>query len=486
MAFDGLREYLQQIAEIREVQHVKGAHWDLELACINELVSENRGPALLFDEIPGYPRGFRVACNVFNTSRRTSLAIDQPVDMAPLQTLDVWRKRVRDVTPLAPVEAANPTITQNVLTGDDVDVNIFPAPKWHERDGGRYLGTGGIIILRDPDEGWVNCGVYRVMVQGKNVVSILTGATHGRTIVRKYHSRNESCPVAICMSPDPLMAIAGGMSIPWRMSEYDFVGGLRGKPVQTTKGPKTGLPVPAHGEILLEGEIRPNDETFDEGPFGEWDGYIAGRFLKEGKYTLTVRVNAISHANDPILLGVRPLKPPTPWFSSMPLVTGAQMWNQLEDAGFYGIKGVWSHVLESYGAVWTIIAVDQQYNGYAKQVGYAASVLPATGGYGVVFMTVDDNIDICDLQEVLWAVATRCRLQDGVQLVNGVRMAPLFPYFSPEERAKGHTLGSRIIFDACIPWHLRSEAPPPNVFPQKYREEVAAKWDIHVAKKHRS
>jgi len=393
---------------------------------------------------------------------------------------------VRDVKPIAPVETKDAPILENTFTGDDVDVLKFPAPKWHHRDGGRYLNTGGIIILRDPDLGWVNCGVYRVMVQKKNIVSILTGATHGRSIVRKYHDKGQPCPVAICLSPDPLMSIAGGFSVPWEMGEYDFVGGMRGKPVVVTKGPFTGLPVPANGEILLEGEIVPNYERFEEGPFGEWDGYIAGHFKKEGGYPLTMNVRSISHANDPILLGVRPLKPPTPWFTCMPLVTGTQMWNQLEAAGFYGVRGVWSHVLESFGGVWTVIAVDQQFNGYAKQVGYTASCLPATGGYGVVFITVDDNVDITDLQEVLWAVGTRCRLEDGVQLVNGVRMTSLYPYFTPDERATGHTTGSRIVFDACVPWHLRATAPPPNVFAQSYRDEIAAKWNLQMVKRHRS
>jgi len=129
------------------------AHWDLEIGAITELVAERGGPALLFDKIPGSPPGYRVFSNGGSTAKRTALVFNLPLDqdLSPLQMLDIWRKRYQDFKPILPVEVKKAPLKENILSGEDIDLFKFPACKWHEGDGGRYIGTGDCVITRDPE-----------------------------------------------------------------------------------------------------------------------------------------------------------------------------------------------------------------------------------------------------------------------------------------------------------------------------------------------
>src|SRR3954464_4340641 len=142
MAFSDLRSFIDAAAGIGELKTINGAHWDLEIGCLTELMAEAEGPLLVFDSISGYPKGFRVATNVISSARRCALALGLPTDIPKLQMLDAWRKRIPNLKSFAPVEVSSGPVTENVLKDDNVDLGIFPTPKWHAEDGGRYIGTG--------------------------------------------------------------------------------------------------------------------------------------------------------------------------------------------------------------------------------------------------------------------------------------------------------------------------------------------------------
>src|SRR3990170_268899 len=163
----------------------------------------------------------------------------------------------------------------------DVDMHEFPAPKWHELDGGNYLGTAGLVITRDPDEGWVNLGTYRVQVHDRDTVGFyISPGKHGRIMREKYWAKGEPCPVAMCFGMDPLLLHVASTGLPWGASEYDYAGGIKGQPIEVIKGPVTGLPIPAAAEIVIEGLSYPGDMQM-EGPFGEFAGYYASGERKE-------------------------------------------------------------------------------------------------------------------------------------------------------------------------------------------------------------
>ena len=126
MAFADLRSFIDGAARIGELRIVDGAHWNLEIGCLTELMAEQDGPLLLFDSIIGYPKGFRIATNVLASARRFALALGLPTDAPKLEILQTWRNKIRDLKPFAPVEISYGPVAENVLEGDRIDVGIFP------------------------------------------------------------------------------------------------------------------------------------------------------------------------------------------------------------------------------------------------------------------------------------------------------------------------------------------------------------------------
>ncbi|HVD31516.1 MAG TPA: UbiD family decarboxylase, partial [Methylomirabilota bacterium] len=168
--FRDLRDWLKRIDDLGELRVVRGARSEDEIGMATELAGRVHGkPALLFDEIPGYQKGFRVLSNGLGWFPRLALTLGLDPKMSPEDLVRAWQKRVsQGITPIPSIEVKDGPIFENVKRGADVDMTIFPAPKWHEDDGGRYIGTGSFDITRDPDNGWVNLGCYRVMVHDKN------------------------------------------------------------------------------------------------------------------------------------------------------------------------------------------------------------------------------------------------------------------------------------------------------------------------------
>ncbi|HWP24060.1 MAG TPA: UbiD family decarboxylase, partial [Candidatus Binatia bacterium] len=194
MPFDDLRAFIDGARRIGELKVIEGAHWDLEIGCLTELMAEQEGPLLLFDSIVGYPRGFRIAANALASARRFALALGLPTDAGKLAILKAWRNKIRDLKPFAPAEVPSGPIAENVIESDRIDLNIFPTPKWHEHDGGRYIGTGDLVVVKDPDSGWINVGTYRACVVGKDRVTLwIIEQKHGKQIARKYWQTGRPC-----------------------------------------------------------------------------------------------------------------------------------------------------------------------------------------------------------------------------------------------------------------------------------------------------
>ncbi|UCH07961.1 MAG: UbiD family decarboxylase, partial [Deltaproteobacteria bacterium] len=169
--FDDMRGFLSALEEREMVRKVNGAHWDLEIGTIHEIASEKSGPALLFDNIPDYPAGFRIATNLLNHKLGQKLAMGLDEAMSDMEVIRYWKDKMKDYSPVPPEEVEDGPVFENILSGGEVDLFKFPAPKWHMQDGGRYIGTGSITITRDPDEGWVNAGTYRVMIHDEKTLS---------------------------------------------------------------------------------------------------------------------------------------------------------------------------------------------------------------------------------------------------------------------------------------------------------------------------
>ena len=472
--FNDLREFIEEARNKGELKVIDGADWDLELGTITHLAGDKgNSPMLLFDRIKDYPAGYRVVTNMFATPRRTALALGLPLQARGLDLVRALRDRIKNIPLIPPVEVEESPVKENILTGNDVDVFRFPTPKWHEHDGGRYIGTGSIGVIRDPDEGWLNLGTYRTQIHDKNTVTMSMVPGHrGEVIRRKWWAHGLACPVAIACGQEPtLWAASQWDGLQRGISEYDFAGGLRGEPVKVTKGVITGLPVPATAEIVLEGEILPIEvETRQEGPFGEWCGYYAG-----GVRTMpAVRIKAILHRNDPILQGNPPHRYPSIWSVGKHIQKAAYLWNEL-DRQVPDVKGVW--VMEE-GALHSIIVVSikQSHPGHAKQAGLLSAVSGATNFQNRFVIVVDDDIDPSDISQVLWALGTRVDLDNSIDIVKNCLSGTSNPMLSPEAKRLGIMEMSRGIITACKPFAWKDKFPPSVEPSAELAAKVRQKW----------
>jgi len=472
--FKDLREFIDQAEAIGEVKVIEGADYESEIGILTELMAGAPNPPLLiFDQIKDYPAGFRVATNLFASHRRSALGLDLPVTGSKMELVKAMRRKIEaGITPIAPVEVESGPIKENIDTGDEVDLLKFPTPKWHEHDGGRYIGTGTIGITRDPDEGWVNFGSYRVQIHDKSLVTVnINPGHHGSMIRRKYWEKGKSCPIAIACGQDPaLFAASGWEGIPWSVSEYDFAGGLRGAPVEVTQGITTDVPIPATAEIVLEGELMPPEvETRTEGPFGEWWGYASG-----SRTQAVCRITSILYRNNPILQGNPPSVLPSVWTLGRHIQKSASLWSEL-DRHIPGVKGVWMMEEASLHAM-PIISLKQQYGGHAKQAALIAAGCGVTGWASRIILVVDDDIDPSNISEVIWALTTRIDPATSIDIIRDCWTSQSDPMYSPEHKRLKQTTMSRALITAVKPFWWYNQFPPSLKSREESVNKVRAKW----------
>ena len=343
---------------IGELARIDGADWDLEIGVLAEIFAHSnpgRAPAVLFDKIKGYPAGMRIVSGLHNTCRRLAYAFGFPDSDDPTTIVKAYRDRMKGSFKLIPpVTVKDGPILENIDRDDAVDLFKFPVPMIHEKDGGRYIGTYCVVIMKDPDTGWVNLGTYRVVAHDRNNAGVwISPGKHGRLIREKYFAKKQPCPVAICCGLDPVLFLAGSHEIKHGTTEYAYAGGHRGRAYETIASELHGLPMPSHAEIVLEGEFLP-DETRAEGPFGEFTGYYASHVRDEP----VVRVRRVYHRNDPILTMASPMRPPTDVSFAKCIVQSGMIWDEIESAGLSGVKSVWCH---EAGAIrmFTVVSIEQ-------------------------------------------------------------------------------------------------------------------------------
>ncbi|GAB6173968.1 UbiD family decarboxylase [Paradesulfitobacterium aromaticivorans] len=466
MSFKDLRDWLEQVEAFGELKTVEGADWNMEIGAVSDLVAKNSADkrCLLFDNVTGYPAGYRVLTNILNSARRLALTLNQNPSPSDREFVETWRQRSKEIVPIKPKVVSTGSVMENIHMGDDVNLWEFPTPLWHDLDGGRYIGTGSVTITRDPDEGWVNLGTYRVMIHDdKTLAFFVSPGKDGRIHRDKYFAQNKPCPVAISFGQDPLLLVTSIMPSPYGVCEYDYAGGIQGRPVEVIEGKVTGLPIPAHAEIVIEGESLPN-EAKTEGPFGEWTGYYASHSRPEP----LIRVKAIYHRNNPIITGATTAIMPNDFCHAYELMRAAQIWNEIESAGVPDIRGVACHQHRFI----TVVSIKQRYPGHAKQAAMLAMQCHAGAYLGRYVIVVDEDIDPYNFDEVLWALSTRVDPQRAIEIVKECWSGPLDPVIPVEE--KGYN--SRALILACKPFPWKDKFPPSIQYSAELKEQVRRKF----------
>ena len=471
-----LRLWLDRVDRLGQLEKINEVHWELELSTLAELFNEKFAalgkprPALLFDRIVGYPEGYRVAANLVSSSGRLSLTMGMDPGLNDFEFIQQWRRKVKEICPIEPAVAQKGAVFENQMVGGDIDLFSFPVPRWHELDGGRYIGTDDLVVTRDPDDGWINVGVYRVMVYGKDRIGLhMSPGKHGRVHRDKYFQAGKPCPVAISFGHHPIYFLVASSDAPYGVSEYAYAGGILGQPVELVRGPLTGLPLPADSEIAIEGEVVPGDTTV-EGPFGEWTGYYTS-----SQNEPVLRVKAVYYRRDPILCGFPLLRPSSGDNLHHCLIRSAQIWNALDDAGVPEIKAVWVH--PAAGRFLTVLSIKQRYPGHAKQAAMIASQCRAGAYLGRYVIVVDDDIDITNSDDVIWAMCSRSDPARSIEILRRCWSGPLDPAISREEKG----FNSRALIDATRPYEWRDKFPVASGHSPELKDKVKKKWERLLA-----
>ncbi|PYO03197.1 MAG: UbiD family decarboxylase, partial [Candidatus Rokuibacteriota bacterium] len=259
---------------------------------------EINAPTLLFENIKESPRGYRALWNPIGSSYdRFAVAIGEPAGLSVMELVRRCKSKFSVAIPPVIVDGVGQPANENHLRDDKVDIRDFPAARHWAGDGGEYVGTCDAIITRDPDDGWLNVGTYRQMVQSKNQVGLyLSPGKDARLHIERCWARNEACEVVMCWGIDPALFIVACQTFPKTVSELDYAGGLMGRPVELVKGEVTSLVYPARAEIVAEGVIPPDSQKL-EGPFGEFTGYYG----RPEDLAFLVHVKAVHHRDNPIL-----------------------------------------------------------------------------------------------------------------------------------------------------------------------------------------
>jgi 4-hydroxy-3-polyprenylbenzoate decarboxylase len=462
-----LREFIGLVEEMGLVRHVHGADPYLEIGAITEVAAARpESPMLLFDAISGYPRGFRVLTNATFNIRMAALALGLDPSLSPLEALRAWKTKSGRITPLRPTVVKSAAFLENAMRGSEIDLDRFPVPHWREHDGGPYLGTAALVVTRDPNNEWTNTAIYRVQKHGKNRLTVQFDhrGRHGLMIAQKYWDVGKLCPIAIAVGEDPALFFSAIEPVPEGKTEYENAGGLKGAPIEVFPGPATGILVPAHCEIVLEGMLLPpSQQTLMEGPIGEFTGYYAG----EAKPCPVVELTAVHYRNDPILYGAPPLKPPRG--AHFGPFRAARLWNVLDAAGISDVTGVWPHL----SSLMIVVALKQRYAGHAKRAGLVAA---ANAYMGRLVVVVDDDIDPSSLDDVMWAVATRCEASESIDIVRNAWSSHLDPRIHPDEKERGVTTHSKLIIEACRPFAWKDRFPLPTAMSPEAARKTSEKW----------
>ena len=405
MIFKDLREYMAFLTGRGELKVCrKEVDAKIEIAKVTDRSSKVGGPAILFTNVKGFQTP--VVTGLFGTVDRAFLAIDS-------NKYDGFKKLDRGMQkPLPHRRVATAPCKEVIKTGKDVDLTQIPALWHHSKEKFHYI-TATVVRVNDPDTGIGNSSVNRLAVQGKDSLTFHTNPpNHLRLIASKYMERGQVCPVAIAVGVEPATFVCSACGVPPDMDELDFAGGVRGQAVETVKCEMSDLEVPASAELVIEGEIRPGDETgitgksnyAFEGPFAEFTGH----FGPQTRSTL-VYVKAITHRKDYIYHGLGAAYPPDE-HSCIDIIN--MEYNVFQAAKTVipaaDITAVGPRV--SAGGFSQVIAIKKRFPGQGRALIY--TLLPRSSSISVI--VVDDDIDVFNHIDVEWATTYRATPDDYI------------------------------------------------------------------------
>lgn len=467
------REFMNALKEYNDLVTIEQeVDWDMEMGAIVRRVCEKRAPAPYFKKIKDYPE-FEAFGAPLATYKRLAIAMGMKPEATVAEISDEYVRRTTG-TGIKPVliDPKNAPCKEIIWRGKEVDLFQLPAPMVHGGDGGRYLATWHIVVTKDPDTGAVNWGMYRQMIFDEQTMvgPLLPFSDAGKVFYTKFVPKNKPMPFATVIGMDPLAGIAGCAPAP--ISEDEFTGMLMGEPVEVVKCETCDLEVPAHSEIVLEGEVLPNIQI-PEAPFGEYTGYRTSPREPRTVY----RVKAITMRRRPLLTVSNMGMPTDEGQLLRSFSLGLEMRKLLRDQGI-PITGVYMLPESTHHMV--VVGVKVTYSNVASQIANLVFGSKLSPWFHMV-VVVDEDVDIYNKDEVIHALSTKCHPIRGIRKYEHAVGTPLYPFADPEDRKWSR--GAQVLFDCTFPLDWPKALVPikvsfnnPDIYPKEIQEKVLANW----------
>jgi UbiD family decarboxylase len=471
-----LRDWLSRTQAIGELVHVnEPVDRDEEMSAIGYMLAKQKpSPAVLFENARGFDNAqpkARLLWNILGPSiKRIALTLEEDPETPTVELIRRTKDKLKKRIPPHEIAAAQAPVFEHTLLGDDIDLNNLPIPRHWPLDGGRYAGTADAVITRDPETGYLNVGTYRMMVQDKNRVGLfLSPGKDARLHITRAWEQGKTLQVAAAWGIDPLFMLVGSQSFPKNVSEYEYAGGIKGQPIEVVKGKTTDLLLPAHAELVIEGEIRPNS-MMGEGPFGEFTGYYG----KPEAMCPFVTITAMHYRSNPILTNALMADYPSCEQSGFfSIIRSAKIWDDFDKLGIPGIHGVYSHPAAAGGFGMIVVSVEQKYAGHAAQVLALAAQMPGSAYYTKWIVAVDEDVDPTDMDQVIWAMASRSNPVDDIDILRDTWSTPLDPSQNPPEK---RPYGSKALINACKNHRFLPSFAKRTRLRKSIYDQVSARW----------
>ena len=483
LKYSDLREFIAFLEQRGELVRIKQeVDPNLEMTEISDRTLRAKGPALLFENPKGYDTP--VLCNLFGTPDRVAMGMGQENVSAlrdvgtllaflkepepPKGLRDLWEKRhdFKQVLNMPVKQIKNPPCQEVVIEGDDVDLDKLPIQTCWPGDKAPLV-TWALAVTRGPEKERQNLGIYRMQKIGKNKLIMRWLAHRGGALdYREFQKRfpGKPYPVAIALGADPATTLGAVTPVPDTLSEYAFAGLLRGEKTQVAKCLGNDLQVPATAEFILEGFLYPG-EVAEEGPFGDHTGYY-----NEVESFPVFTIDRITHRRDPIYHSTYTGRPP-----DEPAVLGVA----LNEVFVPILQKQFPEIVDFYlppeGCSYrmAIVSMKKQYPGHAKRVMMGVWSFLRQFMYTKFVIVTDDDIDVRNWEDVVWAMTTR---MDPVRDTMMVENTPI-DYLDFASPVSG--LGSKMGMDATnkLPGETDREWGETIVMDDAVKQRVDEMWD---------
>jgi len=486
MKYHDLRDFMSQLEKTGELKRIaRSVDTHLEMTEIGDRVLRAGGPALLFEKpvTQGKPQDIPVLANLFGTPKRVALGMGEESVTAlrevgkllaylkepepPKGLKDAWDKlpMLKNVLNMAPKKVSSAPCQEVVWEGQDVDLARLPIQHCWPGDVAPLI-TWGLVVTKGPHKNRQNLGIYRQQVLGPNKVIMRWLAHRGGALdFREFQLANpgQPFPVAVVLGCDPATILGAVTPVPDSLSEYQFAGLLRGGKTELTQCVGSTLQVPASAEIVLEGVIHPGEMAL-EGPYGDHTGY----YNEQAEFPVFT-IERITMRRDPIYHSTYTGKPP-----DEPAVLGVA----LNEVFVPLLQKQYPEIVDFYlppeGCSYrmAIVSIKKQYPGHAKRIMFGIWSFLRQFMYTKTIIVVDDDIDIRDWKEVVWAMTTRMDATRDTTLVDNTPIDYL-DFASPVAG-----LGSKMGLDATNKWlgETTREWGRPIVMADDVKKRVDAMW----------